>query len=173
MDPTELLTLIETPAGRIALTAWAINAVVRLLKEDTRILPTVPAAHRRALAYGLGLVAGAVQMVATGAPWSTAVKVALLSPLVAILGHHLVVDKLRGGRELPVPQALKARTLPTSTIISLLFLVGCGGSQRQACYGVAETKFAASVAACPGAWEDCPEREAILAELKKDQEACP
>jgi len=138
MDATEILTLIETPAGRITLTAWLINTVVRLLKEDTRLLPTVPAQHRRTLAFALGLVGGVVQAVALGATWQVAVITALGAPLLAIAGHHIGVDGLRGGRDLPIPAALKARKPPPppSTMVSMLFLLvalvsACTPAQRQ------------------------------------------
>jgi hypothetical protein len=44
---------------------------------------------------------------------------------------------------------------------------------RQACYLRAEAVFATQAASCPAAWEDCPERQAILNELRAAQERCP
>jgi hypothetical protein len=55
----------------------------------------------------------------------------------------------------------------------LFLLVGCGGQDRQACYARAEAGFAVAVAACPGPWEDCPDREAAIERLRVAQERCP
>jgi hypothetical protein len=130
-EPTEILALISTPIGRLTLTAWAVNAGVRLLKEDTRLFPTVKAEHRRTLAFALGLVAGVLQAVATGASWRDAAIVTLGAPLLAILGHHGVVDVARGGRDLPIPAWLRAGQPVTGTTkrivggLLIFLLTGC------------------------------------------------
>lgn len=171
MDDPNLLSLIQ--AGQwIPLSALVIGFIVRALKEDTKFLPTVTPERRRILAFGLGLVAGALQLVAGGAPLREAILTAVVSPLFAMLGHHTVIDWMRGGREIPIPWMMKPK--PPTSLVALLFLLGCGGSDRQACYARAEASALASAASeCPGAWEDCSERPAILDRLQVAQEACP
>jgi hypothetical protein len=102
--------LLPLLAGRqwIPLSAILIGFLVRLLKDDTRLLPTVPARYRRHLAFGLGCVAGVLQMVGTGSSWKDALATAVLGPVIAIAGHHLGVDLLRGGREVPIPGFMKS-----------------------------------------------------------------
>ncbi|WP_394849723.1 hypothetical protein LZC95_20000 [Pendulispora brunnea] len=79
--------------------ALAIGAVVRVLKSDTP-LPTVPTAWRPWLALGLGAVAGVLQAVVGGTAWSKALLDGLTAALTAIAGHDLVIESLRGGKEL-------------------------------------------------------------------------
>lgn len=69
--------------------------------------------------------------------------------------------------------------LPPGLLAGVLALgaLGCGGSQRQACYAEAEARAHLDAeASCDGrgfAWDECPEGERILAELQDAQEACP
>lgn len=96
----------------IPLAALVIGLVVRVLKDDTRVLPTVPSKYRRPLAFALGLAAGALQMVAAGTSWKDALATAVVAPLLAIGGHHIGIDLLRGGREIPVPGLMKPKAPP-------------------------------------------------------------
>ena len=68
---------------------------------------TVPAEHRRALAVLLGLVAGALQLLAGGATWQEALTTAIGAPLLAISGPPPGVAPLRGGREAPLPGLMR------------------------------------------------------------------
>jgi hypothetical protein len=83
-------------------------------------------------------------------------------------------------------ELLRRSTLPPGTTVGILFLLvlaGCAGSQvqteeelnRQLCYTGAELHANAEVQKrCAGvAWEDCPERPAILAELSAAYRRCP
>ncbi|WP_394844032.1 DUF4231 domain-containing protein [Pendulispora brunnea] len=102
----ELLTL-AAQGKWIVVGAIVIGAIVRLLKSDTP-LPTVPSQWRPWLALGLGAVAGILQAVAAGTPWQKALIDGLVSALTAIAGHDLLIESLRGGREIgsdraPVP----------------------------------------------------------------------
>jgi hypothetical protein len=110
MTIDQIITLIQHPAGRVMLTAWLIGACVRLLKDDT-ILPTLPTQYRRLVAFGLGLLAGVVDAVIAGASWQSA-AIAVAAPPLAIAGHHVLVDWLRGGREGWLPSFLKAIDKP-------------------------------------------------------------
>jgi hypothetical protein len=58
--------------------------------------------------------------------------------------------------------------------LPLFLLVSCSNAQRdrEACYARAEAASTQAALACPGSWDDCPDRPRILAELKARQEAC-
>lgn len=90
----------------LALSAVVLGAIVRVLKDDSRIL-TIPAPFRPWLAFGLGSVAACLQLVVDGAGWQEAVTTAIVAPALAIIGHHLGIEMLRGGKEIPVPVLTK------------------------------------------------------------------
>lgn len=65
-------------------------------------------------------------------------------------------------------------------IIILMLLawstVGCtpGRVDREACYARQEASAIERVdRECPGAWEDCPARQRILEDLKREHAQCP
>lgn len=98
----------------VLLAAIAIGIVVRLLKADSKLIPAVvPAKWRPWLAIGLGIGSGVLEAVATGKPWKSALVGGLVSGVLPILGHELVVESLRSGKEIggdkptepPAPQA--------------------------------------------------------------------
>jgi small basic protein len=115
MNPEGELPVVDLDAlsggSTVLLASVVIGLMVRSLKDDT-ILPTVPAAYRRALAFLLGLVAAALQMMALGATWQVAMMTAVGAPLLAIVGHHLGVDVVRGGREIWIPGLMKKPKSP-------------------------------------------------------------
>lgn len=61
------------------------------------------------------------------------------------------------------------------TILAIL-LASCGGAQRQACYLTAESNADQAVyERCVKrgvTWSECPDREAIMAELASEQSRC-
>lgn len=78
-----------------------IGALVRLQKNGKLTLPwTIPARYRPLLALGLGLVSGMLEAVIAGTPWSSAIVGGLVSAAMAGLGHGVVIEALRNGREL-------------------------------------------------------------------------
>src|SRR5690606_41994879 len=87
----------------VAACALVIGAIVRVLKSDSPLPITVPAKWRGWLAIGLGIVAGALEAVAGGTPWARALAEGLAAAVFAITGHEVVIEKARGGKELPVP----------------------------------------------------------------------
>jgi len=84
----------------LALAALVIGLVVRLLKSDGPIPWNLPARFRPWLAVGLGIVASCVDKVATGTPWRASIAAGLVAAFAAISGHQLLVESLRGGREI-------------------------------------------------------------------------
>ena len=93
----------------VAAAALIIGAVVRYLKTDSP-LPEwlhVPKEWRPWLAVALGVVAGVLDAVAMGTPWFNAIAGGIVSAIGAIVGHEVVIEKARGGKELPIPFARK------------------------------------------------------------------
>ena len=83
----------------IAAAAIVIGALVRLTKSDTPLPWSVPARWRPILALGLGLLAGVLQAVASGAPFAPALLDGTLAAVVAMLGHVFGVEVIRNGKE--------------------------------------------------------------------------
>lgn len=84
----------------LGVAAVLIGLVVRLLKSDIPWTSTIPARWRPVLALGLGAVAAAFDAVLGGASWPDAIKVGLGAAAAAIVGHDVVIEGLRGGKEL-------------------------------------------------------------------------
>lgn len=100
MDLSALLAAIGGHKW-LLVSALVITAIVRLLKSDTP-LPfniVIPARWRGWAAVGLGIAAGVLNAVTSGTPWKTAMLQGVGAALTAILGHELVVEGLRNGRE--------------------------------------------------------------------------
>ena len=131
--------LAELIAGHewVAVASLLIGLVVRLLKSDTRLPVDVPAQYRPLVAYGLGAVVGALDAIQGGEPVHAALM-GLLAPSLAILGHVVGIEGLRGGKELPLPKPLRRSQretiLPPPSLIVLLAvgLGGCAGSFEEA-----------------------------------------
>lgn len=142
MDINELVAMLGEHRW-VAACALVIGAIVRVLKSDTPLPFTVPAKWRGWLAIGLGIVAGALEAVAGGTPWARALAEGLTAALIAITGHELGVESLRGGKELfarqddgegEPPRAIERAARITGgmvlaffvTVLSLGALQGCG-----------------------------------------------
>jgi hypothetical protein len=109
MDQAETLALY-------GLVAFAVGGAVRAIKSD-RIPFSVPPPWRPVLAVSLGLIGGGFAAAATGAPAKEAILGGLGAGALAIVGHVVGVEWLRGGRELGVakspPQDPEATPIPT------------------------------------------------------------
>ena len=110
----------------IALAAIVIGAVVRLLKSDGPIPLTVPSRWRPVLAVVLGVIAGVFDKVASGGAWTQAILGGLLAALTAISSHDVVIEGLRGGKELGAPKG------PAAMLLALALSLGASTS---ACAG--------------------------------------
>lgn len=86
--------------------ALVVGVLVRVLKQDVRWTPTIPADYRPAVAMALGLTSGVCESVVAGVPLGEAMIRGGVSALLAMGSHHVVVEKLRGGRELGGPERL-------------------------------------------------------------------
>lgn len=87
----------------LAVSVIAIGSAVRLLKSDTKIPIDIPPKYRVWLAMLLGVVSGVMESVSTGMPWKQAILNGLSAAMVAVLGHNVIVDSMRGGKEFAVP----------------------------------------------------------------------
>ncbi len=95
--------------------ALLIGLIVRLLKSDTKIPLNVPPRWRPWLALGLGGLAGALDKVVAGSSWHDALVVGLGAPTLAILGHVLGIESLRGDVEVRIPGLMKSPGSSTSS----------------------------------------------------------
>lgn len=105
MLPSDLITMALDHQW-LALSAVVLGGVVRLVKDDSRLV-TIPAHVRPWLAFGLGAVAAFLQFLVEGVGLKEALTTTIVAPLLAIIGHHLGIEMLRGGREIPVPVLTK------------------------------------------------------------------
>lgn len=129
----------------VPLATLVIWAIVRLLKSDVPITPTVPPAYRAWLALLLGAVSGVLEHVAAGQTWGLAIAGGLASALLAISSNEVVVEP--GTKVVAAVRSLVKKPLtPTLTLgvvgvvhgmvlalagwlaVGVLgaFLVGCG-----------------------------------------------
>jgi hypothetical protein len=85
-----------------AFAAAAIGLLVRLLKSPAVPYPLseIPAKARPLVALLLGLASGVLEHVASGTPWPVALANGAASAAFAVLSHDVVVEYLRGGKEL-------------------------------------------------------------------------
>ncbi len=105
------LALYVLDRGWVPAGALAIGIVVRLLKSDT-ILPTLPAKWRLVLVGVLSIGLVALNKIAAGMPWPKAIEYAVLSALIAVAAHELLIERLRDGKEIPLPLLTKKEDPP-------------------------------------------------------------
>lgn len=115
IDVAALIELLNAHKW-VALAALVIGAVVRLLKSDTPIPIDIPSRWRPVVALGLGVVSGVLEALATGKPWLEAVIGGFVSAFAAMSGHAVLVDALRGGRDVGVK---KGEIVTSSAAVSV------------------------------------------------------
>lgn len=110
----EAQAVVDMVAKRawVPLAALVVGLIVRLLKSDTKVPIDVPPRVRVWLALGLGVLSGVLEAVATGRAWGDAIVGGVVSAALAILGQNVVIDSLRGGRELTIPGLIKPGVPP-------------------------------------------------------------
>jgi hypothetical protein len=85
------------------LAAIAIGALLRALKSGRLTLPwTVPARWRPLLALALGIASAVAESIVAGTPWRDAMIGGVASAALAALGHGVLIEGVRNGRELGV-----------------------------------------------------------------------
>ena len=84
----------------VMVAAVVVGSVVRLLKSDTPIPITIPPRWRAVVAMALGLLAGVMERVVGGTAWTQAIVDGLLAGGLPVVGHELVVESMRDGKEI-------------------------------------------------------------------------
>jgi len=114
--------LADYSAHQWGLLTWLVVSVVagglvRLCKSDSPIpaLQQIPPAWRARLAYVFALCAAAATKLASGMSWQTVVTLALAGGSTAMAGHELLIEGLRGGRELFGPPRGPSSSSKTSS----------------------------------------------------------
>lgn len=101
MDLESLLKAAE--AHPYVLLAFVIFTLVRLMKSDTKFPIDVPPAARKYVAVLLAAGGAVVEKLAMNVPLKQALIHGLTAWFFAEFGHKILVDDLRGGKELPFP----------------------------------------------------------------------
>lgn len=98
------IDLMVKAHGTLPLLAFLVGLLVWAAKTGRLpYIETVPAFWRPILVVVLGQVGGALEAAARGLPWHEGFVRGLVVSVVAVLGHHLGIEKMRGGRELGEP----------------------------------------------------------------------
>jgi len=179
MDPTDLANLIADRKW-VAVAAVVIGLIVRLLKTDSKLPIDVPPQLRVWLALALGGASGALDKLveAGNTTWTTALLNGLVAAVLAIVSHNLVIDSMRGGKELPVPGLIKPGVAPSPgnpptippAALGVLLMIGATtlGLTSEACslftpanIAKAET-IVAQTALCLVEHQDLSDEQALL-----------
>lgn len=115
MNPTpeQIVKLITDNQWRLLICVIVIGFIVRLSKGDVPWFPTIPSRWRPVFSLALGIAASIADHIANGTPWKNAIVLGLIAGLVPVSGHEVIVNALRGGRDLPAPLST-----PTEAVVS-------------------------------------------------------
>ncbi len=114
LDLQKLLTLLVEKHPWPVVSTFLVGLVVRLMKSDTKIPIDIPSRYRIWSALGVALVLATLGHFAfEKAPWGTALAEGLVTWILAVLGHNVVIDSLRGGKEIPIPYLTKPGVPPS------------------------------------------------------------
>lgn len=85
----------------VAVSALVIGALARAAKAGklTPLMKVQPR-YRPVLVMGLGIASGVLQAVVAGTSWTQALMGGVVASCVAMGGHGVLIESLRGGREL-------------------------------------------------------------------------
>jgi uncharacterized protein (DUF697 family) len=99
--------MTPTSLGWVAAAALVVGAFVRLLKSDMLTialanfgLPPIPKRVLPWVSLALGVAAAVLDVKLMGTDWPTAIAKGLVAALTATTGHELVVESMRGGKEI-------------------------------------------------------------------------
>jgi hypothetical protein len=104
MDPEIIVQLILSNSW-LVLTALIVGGIVRAAKagwwpKKLKIEPR----DRELAVMALGVLSGILETLAKGTPSKEALARGLVAGVIAIVGHRIGIDWLRGGRELFAPK---------------------------------------------------------------------
>lgn len=117
MDSDQISYLLQLAKDHkwFVLIAVVVGLIVRLLKSDTKIPINVPSQYRKYVALGLALVGAVIEKYAVGGTtWTNALIDGIAAWVLAEWGHKVVIEDVRGGKELPVPGLIKPGASPGS-----------------------------------------------------------
>jgi uncharacterized membrane protein len=107
IDPAQLLAWLKLHQW-VPIIAVVVGLLVRLVKDDTKLAGSLPSWFRPYFALILSAMGVAAGGVLGGIPWQSAIEQTLMAFATAVLGHHAIVEGLRGGKEIPVPGLTKS-----------------------------------------------------------------
>jgi hypothetical protein len=137
VNAQDLIAAIQAHAWPLV-AALVIGFLVRIGKDDVSSLPTIPKRFRPLVALGLGLVSGACDAIVRGTPWKQALGMGLVSSFLAMGGHDVIIEAIRGGKEVGAKPDDSERdteppgpppSMPPTGLVTAAFclaLVGCG-----------------------------------------------
>lgn len=130
MDPKLFLEALKGHTWPIV-AAFLVGLIVRYLKSPAFPLD-IPVRYRPLLAVALGVLSGASEAVIAGTPLVDALVGGLFSAGAAIVGHDVLIEGARGGREigLPPPPAGTALFIVAIVLGVISMLTGCAGDQK-------------------------------------------
>lgn len=85
-----------------AISAFLIGLLVRLLKteEGAKLFPWISSKYRVMVAIFLGQIAAVLESIVQGSRPHEAVLNGVAATAIAVLGHDLLIEGMRGGKEL-------------------------------------------------------------------------
>lgn len=90
-----------------------IGFIVRLLKSDIKIFPSIDNPRFRIWAcFALGQLAGTIESIIAGKTYKEAIVWGLTQSLMALTGHDLFIESIRGGKEFVIPWLTKPGVSP-------------------------------------------------------------
>lgn len=98
-DFPQLLEALDTGKYWV-FAALVVGLLIRLLKANPKLEERFPARVRPWLAVALGVLAGVLNAVVAGTPLVRAIILGVVSGGAAVLGHDLVIEGLRDGKEI-------------------------------------------------------------------------
>lgn len=115
METTDILKLAKMLAEKhpwpvVAL--FAIGLLIRLMKSDTTIPIDIPPRYRIWVALGLGLVSAVLERLVLKTPMGEALAGGFASWIGAVMTQNVVIDSLRGGKEIVIPGLIKPGVPP-------------------------------------------------------------
>ena len=113
IDPQIVVDMIQKRAW-LPIGALSIGLVMRLLKTDIKIFPSIDNPRFRIWAcFALGQAAGTLEAIIAGKTYKEAIIWGLTQSVLAIVGHNAVIESLRGGKEFVVPGLTKPGVAPS------------------------------------------------------------
>lgn len=130
VEQFELVVALLMEHKWLAAAPILIGAVVRFSKTELaqRWGLYVPARWRTWVAFGLGALDAIGEALIAGTPWLMAIARGVGAAAVAAFGHGVLIEGLRGGREIGVPKPAGKPGVGPALMVMIVPLLGCEGS---------------------------------------------